>query len=73
MSKKEKLLKKLRNNSINASELRTLLGKCGWIKDRTKGSHEQWYYDKLRYTLATHDNDLKLYVIKDFIEFLKGE
>lgn len=38
--KKEKLYKKLEDGTINASELRTLLGHFGWTLKRTKGSHE---------------------------------
>lgn len=73
MAKKEKLLEKLRKKSINAKELRTLLKQCGWILHSTKGSHEQWRRGKQRYTLATHNNDLKAYTIRDVIALLKGE
>jgi predicted RNA binding protein YcfA (HicA-like mRNA interferase family) len=41
MSKTEKLLAKLKNGTISAQELRTLLGQLGWILARQKGFHEQ--------------------------------
>lgn len=66
MSKTEKLLAKLNNGSISASELRTLLLKLGWRLDRQKGSHEQWLGPNGRFlTLATHSKELKPYQIKE--------
>ncbi|OQW50759.1 MAG: hypothetical protein A4S09_11435 [Proteobacteria bacterium SG_bin7] len=64
MASREKLLDKLRNGSIDANELRTLLGMCGGILKRTKGSHEQWSVNGKPFTLATHSKDLKPYQIK---------
>lgn len=73
MSKTEKLLEKLRNKTISASELRTLLQRLGWKLDRTKGSHEQWAKNGKVVTLATHSNELKSYQIKQFSEAIEEE
>ena len=73
MAKKEKLLEKLRNGSITPKDLRTLLKQSGFDKNRTVGSHEQWYRGKDRFSLATHGKDLKPYEIKKAQHYLKGE
>jgi len=72
MSKTDKLKAKLANGSINARELRTLLAKEGATLIRTKGSHEQWARNGKLMTLATHDDNLKPYQIKEAKEFLNG-
>lgn len=64
MSKAEKLLEKLKDGTISASELRTLLKQFGWILARTKGSHEHWRKGGKVITLATHSKDLKPYQIR---------
>jgi predicted RNA binding protein YcfA (HicA-like mRNA interferase family) len=67
MSKTQKLLEKLRNGTISASELRTLMKQLGWKLVRTKGSHEQWVGPQNeKFTLATHSKELKPYQIKEF-------
>ncbi|PCJ17303.1 MAG: hypothetical protein COB02_13830 [Candidatus Cloacimonadota bacterium] len=71
MTKKDKLYKKLQASTINASEIRTLLGHFGWTKNRTKGSHEQWTDGSKVITLATHNNELKTYIIKQIKKALK--
>jgi predicted RNA binding protein YcfA (HicA-like mRNA interferase family) len=70
MSKTEKLMEKLRNGTISAKELRTLMKKKGWVLESTSGSHEQWFHPTQvhpnnRFTLATHSKDLKKYQIKE--------
>lgn len=66
MSKTEKLISKLTNGTISASELRTLMKHLGWALDGQKGSHEQWYGPNgERMTLATHSKDLKPYQVKE--------
>lgn len=70
MSKLDKLIGKLHNNTITADELRTLLRKLGWELDSTVGSHEQWRHSKKeypnnRFTLATHSKELKRYQMKE--------
>ena len=71
MSKQDKLIAKLKNGSISASELRTLLKKLGWVLDRSRGSHEIWAKESKTYVLATHTNELKPYLIKQAIEALE--
>ena len=70
-SKTEKLLAKLKNGTISAQELRTLLGQLGWILARQKGSHEQWLKNGKVVTLATHSKDLKPYQIKQVSKALE--
>lgn len=66
MSKKQKLLAKLKAGSISARELRTLLGQLEWVIDRQVGSHEQWVGpNQQRLTLATHTKELMRYQIKE--------
>ncbi len=71
MGKTEKLLAKLKNGTISAQEIRTLLGQLGWILARKKGSHEQWLKNGKVLTLATHSKDLKPYQIKQVSKALE--
>ena len=72
MSKIEKFIEKLRNGSLKADELRTLLKLFGWFLDRQRGSHEQWRGPKgEKMTLATHSKELKPYQIKEALRALK--
>jgi predicted RNA binding protein YcfA (HicA-like mRNA interferase family) len=64
VSKTDKLLKKLQNETISASELRTLLVKLGWLLDGGKGSHEVWKKGLQRIVLATHGKEIPRYQIK---------
>lgn len=64
MGKTEKLIKKLQNGSISASEVRTLLGQLGWVLARTKGSHETWKNNGQVIVIATHDKEIKPYLIR---------
>jgi len=74
MGKTEKLLEKLRNKTISAAEARTLLKKLGWALRGTGGSHEQWVGPaNEKYTIATHDKDLKQYQIKDLNKLIIKE
>jgi predicted RNA binding protein YcfA (HicA-like mRNA interferase family) len=68
--KRDKLLAKLENGSIDAGELRTLLKQSGWYLAHQKGSHEVWANRSERFVLATHSKDLKPYQIKDAKERL---
>ena len=74
MSKTEKLLEKLRNGTISASEARTLLVKLRWTLRNQVGSHETWKTDgQLPLTLATHTKELKRYQIKQLQQSLLEE
>jgi len=65
VSKTDKLLEKLKNGSIDAHDLRTLLKKLGWDLDHSTGSHEVWKKGAHRFILAAHGKDLKPYQIKE--------
>jgi predicted RNA binding protein YcfA (HicA-like mRNA interferase family) len=65
MTKAAKLLEKLKNGSLDAQELRTLLKQNGWVLERVKGSHEVWTKDAETFILATHSKDLKRYQVKE--------
>lgn len=71
MSKADKLLAKLKNGSISAQEMKTLLGQLGWVLARQKGSHEQWLKNGKVITLATHSKDLKPYQIKQVLKVVE--
>lgn len=71
MSKADKLLAKLRNGTISAQEVRTLLGQLGWVLARQKGSHEQWLKNGRVLTLATHSKELKPYQIKQVLKAME--
>lgn len=64
MSKSDKLLAKLKNGTISADELTTLLNKLGWKLKGGKGSHQTWSKDTLTLVLSPHGKDLKKYQIK---------
>ena len=65
MTKAEKLRNKLINETISASEARTLLEQKGWILERTRGSHERWHKENQQpLTIATHEKELPRYQIK---------
>jgi predicted RNA binding protein YcfA (HicA-like mRNA interferase family) len=71
MSKLEKLITKLKNETISASELRTLLSQLGWVLDRTRGSHEYWKKQNHLIVLATHIKELPRYQMKQVKEKLE--
>lgn len=70
MSKTDKLMEKLRNGTIDAVELRSLLIKVGAECSPGRGSHEKWTLNGKVMILATHSNDLKKYQIKEAQNFL---
>jgi predicted RNA binding protein YcfA (HicA-like mRNA interferase family) len=73
MSKHDKLKEKLRNLSINADELRTLLKQEGFELARTRGSHQQWVKGKKLFTLSAHGKDLLKYQMRNALEVMYGE
>ena len=65
MSKIDKLLDKLINETISAKELRTLLKMKSFYLARTTGSHEHWRgLGSEVITLATHSKEVPRYQIK---------
>jgi len=73
MSKTDRLLEKLNNKTISASELYTLLRRLGFVLDRQRGSHQCWKKGSKVLILSPHGNELKPYQIKQAIEVVKGE
>jgi hypothetical protein len=70
VSKLEKLLAKLKSETITAGELRTLMGQLGVEYKGARGSHEKYVFGEKLFILATHSKDLKRYQIKQAREFL---
>lgn len=74
MSKHEKLILKLRNESISADELRTLLVRLGFVRRQRGTSHQVWSHsDGRNLTISPHGKDLKRYQIKEAKRVLLGE
>ena len=50
MSRKDKLLERIKNNpdGLSIDEFHTLMKQQGWILDHQSGSHEIWYSPKSR-------------------------
>lgn len=71
MSKSDKLIQKLKNRTIKASEARTLLKQSGWKIKNQVGSHEQWVSGNKRLTIATHTKEIKPYLMKQIEEALE--
>ncbi|QWB87140.1 hypothetical protein JRD95_01209 [Rickettsia parkeri] len=47
--------------------------KCGWVKDRQKGSHQIWYLPKgNRLSIHTFGNMEKEYQVRPFLNCAKG-
>lgn len=72
MSKIEKLLEKLKNETISASEVRTLLKKLGWALRNKVGSHEHWSLNDKRITIATHGKEIPFYQIRQIKKELEN-
>lgn len=80
MSRKEKLIRRLMSNPVDFTiqELETLLGLAGCIRNnggRTSGSKVEYSHPPTGLDLSIHrphpGNELKPYVIKLVIEFMK--
>jgi predicted RNA binding protein YcfA (HicA-like mRNA interferase family) len=66
------LLEKLERYSIKRKELETLLLGLGFIEKRGKGSHMKWIRPGFApIIVASHDKELKPYLIKQVIQVLK--
>ena len=73
MSKREKLLEKLRAETISADELVTLLKQLGYSRRQRGTSHQHWSLDGKTVTLSPHGKDLKRYQIKQAKLVILGE
>lgn len=70
----DKLIDKLRNETIEKSELVTLLSRFGFKRYGGKGSHEVWGDEKvadLHIVLATHTKEIPRYQLRQIIKSLK--
>ena len=74
MSKQQKLVEKLQNETISAEELRNLLGRMEFSARQPGTSHQTWSHeDGRRITISPHGKDLKRYQIKEAKKALLGE
>jgi hypothetical protein len=69
VDKKDKLLKKARNNpqGLRFSKFETLLSLCDWVFDHQTGSHRIWYSPtKVRLSIQPNkDGEAKAYQVKN--------
>ncbi len=66
------LLEKLERYTIKKRELETLLIHLGFVERRGKGSHTKWIKKGFPpIVVASHDKELKLYLIRQVIQVLK--
>ncbi len=74
MSKRDKLRRKLKNNSkgVKFSELETLLLAFGFSIDRIRGSHHAFVDDEKQLTIVIpkHGNNVNAHYVKEAIEIL---
>lgn len=67
MSSTEKLVEKLKAQTIKKSDLETLLMRLGFQKFRGKGSHEVWGrkdVPDLHIVIATHNKEVPRYQLR---------
>lgn len=69
---RDDLKEKLLRFAIKKKELEAFLANLGFVRKSGKGSHAKWLKNGLPpIILATHDKDLKPYMIKQVIKALK--
>ncbi|NJL48694.1 MAG: type II toxin-antitoxin system HicA family toxin [Leptolyngbyaceae cyanobacterium SM2_5_2] len=73
MSKREKLLERLKNNPNNAtfSEIRRLLKQEGFTLDRITGSHDVFTRNETTFVIPVHNNRVKMIYVKRVIELIE--
>ncbi len=73
MTKKEKLLERIKNNPKNVkfSELKQLLLDENFILDRISGSHHIFRYKDIVFVIPMHKNQVKSVYIKRVIEIIE--
>lgn len=67
----EKKLAKLLNLTIKKREFDVLIEQFGFTKRQGKGSHERWHKTGLALTVATHDKEVPVYILKQVIRYLR--
>jgi predicted RNA binding protein YcfA (HicA-like mRNA interferase family) len=75
MSKKEKLLKLLKNspNNVTFGDIRKLLELEGFDLDRITGSHHIFKSNEIVLVIPVHNNRVKSVYIKRVVELIEGE
>ena len=71
MSKKEKLLEKVRRNpgGLHFADFITLMRQMDWTLDHQTGSHQIWYSPRgIRISVQERQGRAKRYQVKQFLE-----
>jgi predicted RNA binding protein YcfA (HicA-like mRNA interferase family) len=73
MSKKGKLLERLKNNPAGATfaEIRNLLSQEGFQLDRVAGSHHIFKRGAVIFVIPVHNNRVKAVYVKRMIELIE--
>lgn len=75
MSKREKLLAKLKNNPHNVTfdQVRKLLLEQNYVLDRISGSHHVFKREKVTFVIPVHKNKVKAVYVRRVIEIIEEE
>lgn len=75
MSKREKLLAKLKNNPHNVTfdQVRKLLPEQNFVLDRVSGSHHVFKREQVTFVIPVHKNQVKAVYVRRVIEIIKEE
>jgi len=73
MNKREKLFKRLKNNSNNATflDIQTLLKQEGFDLDRVTGSHHVFIKGDITFVVPVHENKVKAVYVRRVIELIE--
>ena len=74
MSKREKLIEKIKNspNNVSFAQIEKLLLQEDFILDRISGSHHVLKKGDLIFVIPTHKNRVKTVYVKRIIELIEG-
>ncbi len=75
MSKREKLLAKLKNNPHNVTfdQVRKLLLEQNFVLDRVSGSHHVFKREQVTFVIPVHKNQVKAVYVRRVIEIIEEE
>lgn len=75
MSKREKLLAKLKNNPHNVTfdQIRKVLLEQNFVLDRVSGSHHVFKREKVTFVIPVHKNQVKAVYVRRIIEIIEEE
>jgi len=73
MNKREKLFKRLKNNSNNATflDIQTLLKQEGFELDRVTGSHHVFIKGDITFVVPVHGSKVKAVYVRRVIELIE--